>query len=185
MGTRGPEFARLTSPSIGRPVSREIRPRGVPSVALVDVETPALTEVRLIGALRAADCELLEGEFAWQRIDASAFPAAVAAGAVALARNGQQWSQLAPAVGDRAETWALLSLRFSPGTNVDGFVAWFAAHLRRRIGPRLILANQFVAESGRAAFLWGVPPSARHALTREVAILKSPSPTGVRGIALM
>ncbi|MGZ8998439.1 MAG: DUF6196 family protein [Allosphingosinicella sp.] len=152
----------------------------------MEIETPARTEARLRGVLRAADVEILKPSFAWEDIAREAFPAGINVDALALAQDGEGWSQLIPVADPhRADTWALAGFHFSPRANTDGFTDWLASYLRRRVGPKVMIASGFNNRTGASYLYWGVPSHFREALVRELAILSTPPMTGVRAVGLL
>ena len=157
---------------------------GRQSVLGLDVETPSRTEARLRDALRSAEIRLLEPAYAWTLVED--FPSQVSDEAVALAKDEDGWSQLVPAPGARvAEGWALIRFRFGDGSNIDGLTDWLAAFLRRRVTPRLMIASGLSQRTGRLYLYWGVPPALREQVMREIDILSTSPPTGVRSVGLL
>lgn len=101
-----------------------------------------------------------------------------------MAHTDTGWCGLAPADGAGAgEKWALISLRFERDAEIDGFLDWFASRLRRRVHPRLIVANGNCGPSHFA--FWGVPERHRDALSRELSILTSAPSARACGVGLL
>ena len=157
---------------------------GRQSVLGPEVETPSRTEARLREALRSAEIVLMESPYAWRLV--ANFPSQVSDEAVALARDEDGWSQLVPAPGARsASGWALIRFRFVAGAAIDGFTDWLAAHLRRRVTPRLMIASGLSQRTGGLYLYWGVPLALREQVMREIDILSSQPATGIRSVGLL
>ena len=149
-----------------------------------EVEAPLQTEVRLRSALRTARAKVLPKAYMWQPCASLPQPAEDKDEPIAMARSDQGWCQLAPANGAAdGEKWALISLEFDSGAQIDGFLDWFASRLRRRVHPRLIVANGSCGPSHFA--FWGVPERHRDALGRELSILVSRPSAGACGVGLI
>ena len=174
---------RAAGPSTARDAGAS---RGRRPVVCLEIETPARTEARLRGLLRSAQIEILNRSYSWEGIAQDAFPAAIRPEALALTRHGDGWSQLIPN-GDpgRPDCWAVVAFHFAPRANTDGFTAWLASYLRRRVGPRVMIASGSNDRTGAAYLYWGVPSPQRELLNRELAILSTPPMTGVRAVGLL
>ena len=153
-----------------------------------DFEAPLRTEVRLRTALQNATARILPQAYMWHPIATAPGQSDVGDDVIAMARSDRGWCQLAPAhhAGEgegEGETWALISLQFERGAQLEGFLDWFASRLRRRVDPRLIVANG-ICGSSHFAF-WGVPERHREALCRELSILTSSPAPRACGVGLL
>jgi hypothetical protein len=123
----------------------------------VSIETPEETEARLRRVIRSAELKVYEGAYAFTEFPPDAFPRAVDPKALALVRDDEVWSQLAPHPGGRAQAFTVFRFHFPPGLDNSGFVGWLATHLKRRFGTGVfVVCGQNTGRGGIFDY-WGCP----------------------------
>ncbi len=85
------------------------------------------------------------------------FPGAVLADALAIVRDDECWSQLAPARGGDGEQFTIFSFHFSDGMDNSGFVGWLASHLKQTFGTGVFVICGQNSKKGGIYDYWGCP----------------------------
>lgn len=125
----------------------------------VSWETIEETEQRLRGVFAAAELVVLDGAWAFQESPLDT-PPILNAELLAVVRDENSWSWLAPAEAAAAERFALFSFHFGPGDN-SGFVGWLANEMKRRLGTGVfVICGQNSARGGIYDY-WGCPVELR------------------------
>lgn len=137
---------------------------------MVDIsqETPEATEARLRRVIREAALKVYDAPYAFTEFGPDAFPQAVDPDALALVRDDEVWSQLAPQRGGEAQACTIFRFHFPAGVDNSGFVGWLATHLKRRFGTGVfVVCGQ---NSGRGGIFdyWGCPLEVGHEVLAEV-----------------
>lgn len=134
----------------------------------VSVETPEQTARRLLTVIRNADLRILTGRYCFSEFEPADIPGAVHPGALALVRDENGWSQLAPCAGGDIEAFALFSFHFPDGADNSGFVGWLATHLKQRFGTGVFVICGYNASRGGVYDYWGCPVALASDVTAEV-----------------
>jgi hypothetical protein len=117
-------------------------------------ESAAERDARLTRALKEAQFDVLPG--VWTYIETDELPTAHAADALAMVRDGRQWSALVPASGGEAERFSVCCFHFPPGCNNSGFIGWLASMLKARVGAGAIVLCGCNSARGGIFDYWGV-----------------------------
>ena len=139
------------------------------------VETPEQTDRRLLTVIRSAELCVLTGRFCFSEFALAAFPGAVHPGALALIKDENGWSQLAPCSGDDVEAFGLFSLHFPDGADNSGFVGWLATRLKQRFGTGVFVVCGYNASRGGVYDYWGCPAVLANDVIAEVRQLNEGS----------
>ena len=123
----------------------------------ISIETPEQTDRRLLTIIRNADFRVMAGRFCFSEFELAAFPGAVHAEALALIKDENGWSQLAPCSGEDGEAFALFSFHFPDGADNSGFVGWLATRLKQRFGTGVFVVCGYNASRGGVFDYWGCP----------------------------
>jgi diadenosine tetraphosphate (Ap4A) HIT family hydrolase len=139
-------------------------------------ETANATQARLLEVIGHADFEVLPGLYAFRPLVAGAKPSD---DALACVRDGETWSELAPADDASAPmVFRIFAFHFDPAHDATGFVGWLHAHLARATGTGHIVV---CGASGRGAGghtrggifdYWGCPAGAAARVLAEVEWLR-------------
>ncbi|MGH2599296.1 MAG: DUF6196 family protein [Dehalococcoidia bacterium] len=124
----------------------------------VSVETPEQTEDRLRHVLAAAEFVVHEGIWVFEETPLSE-PPRLSDRVLAVVRDAESWSALAPAGDDPAdrERFGLFSFHFPAGVDNSGFVGWLATHLKRGLGAGVFVVCGSNGARGGIYDYWGVP----------------------------
>lgn len=124
----------------------------------ISVETPEQIEQRLGRVIAAAEFVILPGDWAFGEAPL-AQPPRLSDQVLAVVRDEDSWSWLAPATGEEPELFALFSFHFPPGQDNSGFVGWLATLLKERLGTGVfVVCGQNSARGGIYDY-WGCPAS--------------------------
>lgn len=122
----------------------------------VSRETPDETERRLRGVIAASELSVLDG--AWSFQESSLLrPPDLTPEILAVVRDDEVWSWLAPADGSAPEQFALFSFHFPPGLDNSGFVGWLASALKQRLGTGVFVVCGQNSTRGGIFDHWGCP----------------------------
>jgi len=140
---------------------------------MVDIsrETPDETEARLRRVICAADLKVYEAPYAFTEFALDEFPHAVDPEAVALVRDDQVWSQLAPHRGDDSQAFTVFRFHFPPGEDNSGFVGWLATHFKRRFGTGVFVVCGQNSARGGVFDYWGCPLEVGREVLTELDLL--------------
>lgn len=101
-------------------------------------ETPEQTEQRLLKVIASAAFEVLPGLHAFETMPEG--PGQARREALACVRDGDVWSQLAPAVeGAAPPLFKIFSFHFDQRFDATGFVGWLHSRLTRATGTGSIV----------------------------------------------
>lgn len=126
----------------------------------VSIETPEETDRRLRRVIAAAQLVELDGAWSFQESDIDD-PPALSTEMVAVVRDEDRWSWLAPATPRSSEQFVLFSFHFLPDQDNSGFVGWLASELKRRLGTGVfVVCGQNSARGGIHDY-WGCPVDLR------------------------
>jgi len=117
----------------------------------VSRESAEETDHRLLGVAAATHIEVLEGEWWFEEFLHDEFADRIRPDAIALVRDGDGWSQLAPVRADDrpTERFRLWCSHFPPNLDNSGFVGWLATRIKRKTGSGIfIVCGQNSARGG-------------------------------------
>ena len=123
----------------------------------ISQETPEETDARLEEVTTRCDLEVFEGFYAFSEFPPDRFPDLVHPDALALVRDDDVWSQLAPHDGKTGEAFAVFRLHFPPDVDNSGFVGWLATRLKRRFGTGVFVVCGHNHARGGIFDYWGCP----------------------------
>jgi hypothetical protein len=112
------------------------------------------------------------------------FPAGARPDALALVRDGDVWSQLAPATAAASASrtrFEMFAFRFAEAPRADGFVSWLSAYLRDTAHSNVIVVcgqdrrGDAAVASGGIFDYWGCPVSCADAVLAELRALQQHS----------
>ncbi|GIE83458.1 hypothetical protein Aph02nite_94080 [Actinoplanes philippinensis] len=126
----------------------------------ISQESPEQTWQRLRGVIAAARLRTFDGE--WSFFEAPLTdPPALTADLLAVVRDDDRWSWLAPAGPSAGERFALFSFHFPPEMDNSGFVGWLATELKRRLGTGVFVVCGQNSDRGGIYDYWGCPAELR------------------------
>jgi hypothetical protein len=148
----------------------------LPSMVDVSYETAEETDERLRRVIRAAHLKVYEQPYAFAEFALDKFATAADPEALALVRDDETWSQLAPHRAGDAEPFTIFRFHFPSGVDNSGFVGWLATHLKRRLGTGVfVVCGQNSARGGIFDY-WGCPVTLRDEVLAEIgSLVRSPS----------
>ena len=140
---------------------------------MVDIshETAGATDARLHRVIRAAELKVYDALYAFEEFALDDFPERVDPDALALVRDDEVWSQLAPASSGSQQTFAIFRFHFPPGVDNSGFVGWLATRLKRRFGTGLFVICGQNSSRGGVFDYWGCPAELRTKVLGDVRAL--------------
>ena len=138
-------------------------------------ETANTTQARLLRVLAHAEFEVLPGLYAFRPLAGKPSD-----DALACVRDGETWSELAPA-DDAAGplVFRLFAFHFDPDHDATGFVGWLHSHLARATGTGHIVVCGASARStgahtrGGIFDYWGCPAEAADRVLAEIERLRA------------
>ncbi|MFC9972294.1 DUF6196 family protein [Spirillospora sp. NPDC127200] len=124
----------------------------------VSVETPERTEERLRRVIAQADLVVHEGAWCFEESPADR-PPALTADTLAVVRDEQSWSRLAPLAPEHGdvERFGIFSFHFPAGLDNSGFVGWLAGRLKARLGTGVFVVCGSNRDRGGIYDYWGCP----------------------------
>ncbi len=138
----------------------------------VSDEAPDETERRLRGVIAAAEFSVLDGVWSFRESPIDQ-PPELRRDVLAVVRDEDSWSSLAPADVSAQETFALFSFHFPPDVDNSGFDGWLASELKRRLGTGVFVVCGQNSARGGVYDYWGCPA---HLRTEALGVI-----TGLRG----
>lgn len=126
----------------------------------ISQESTEETERRLRGVVAAAELVALPGEWSFHEAPLTE-PPELGPEVLAVVRDEDCWSSLAPATATAAERFSLFSFHFSPGADNSGFVGWLATELKRRTGTGVFVVCGYNSGRGGIYDYWGCPVQVR------------------------
>ena len=141
-------------------------------VVNISTESPEQTDRRLRAVIAAAELVTLEGEWAFQEAPLDQ-PPALSQHLLAVVRDEDSWSWLAPTVSAGAEErFALFSFHFPAGVDNSGFVGWLATELKQALGTGVFVVCGQNSRRGGIYDYWGCPASLRDAAEQLIRHLR-------------
>jgi hypothetical protein len=141
-------------------------------VVSISRESSAETEQRLRHVIGAAELVIFDGE--WEFFEAPlAQPPALTADLLAVVRDDDRWSWLAPAGAAGGERFAVFSFHFPPQVDNSGFVGWLATELKRRLGTGVFVICGQNSDRGGIYDYWGCPAQVRAEAAQVLAELRA------------
>ena len=129
-------------------------------VVSVSQESIEETERRLKGVIAAAELVVIDGMWSFKE-SPLAQPPTLTPDLLAVVRDEDSWSWLAPAQADAVEKFALFSFHFPSADDNSGFVGWLASVLKQRLGTGVfVVCGQNTARGGIYDY-WGCPAELR------------------------
>jgi hypothetical protein len=125
----------------------------------VSRETADQTDIRLRQVIAQADVDWQPGLWWFQEFAAAAFESRLRADALAVVRDGEQWSQLVPvrehdAPAERLRVWCF---HFPTGLDNSGFVGWLATQIKRATGSGVLVVCGYNGGRGGVFDYWACP----------------------------
>ena len=126
---------------------------------MVDIshETAEQTDRRLRRLFPSTRIHVFDEPYAFFEFGRADFPGAVLADALAIVRDDECWSQLAPARGGDGEQFTIFSFHFPDGMDNSGFVGWLASHLKQTFGTGVFVICGQNSKKGGIYDYWGCP----------------------------
>jgi len=122
----------------------------------VSNETPDETAGRLRGVIAAAELTVFDGAWSFQESPIHQ-PPELTREVLAVVRDEDAWSWLAPAGASAHEEFALFSFHFPAGLDNSGFVGWLASELKRALGTGVFVVCGQNSARGGVYDYWGCP----------------------------
>jgi hypothetical protein len=141
-------------------------------VVSISRESPEQTEQRLRRVITAAELVTLDGDWAFQEA-ALDQPPDLSERMLAVVRDEDSWSWLAPATSGAGERFALFSFHFADGLDNSGFVGWLASVLKRDLGTGVFVVCGQNSERGGIYDYWGCPAQLRDEAARVIRQLRT------------
>lgn len=118
------------------------------------------TEQRLRRVIVAAELVMFDGEWSFFEAPLSQ-PPTLTADLLAVVRDEDRWSWLAPGGATDGERFAVFSFHFPPGVDNSGFVGWLATEFKRRLGTGVFVICGQNSDRGGIYDYWGCPAQVR------------------------
>lgn len=116
----------------------------------------------------------MEGDWSFREAPLSA-PPVLTSDVVAVVRDEDSWSWLAPADAAAVERLALFSFHFPLGMDNSGFVGWLATQLKQRLGTGVVVVCGQNSRRGGIYDYRGCPAELRDRVRTTILDLRSPS----------
>ncbi|MGW1449535.1 DUF6196 family protein [Micromonospora sp. NPDC002411] len=130
------------------------------------------TEQRLRRVIAAAELVMFDGE--WSFFEAPLTqPPALTADLLAVVRDEDRWSWLAPGGATDGERFAVFSFHFPPDVDNSGFVGWLATEFKRRLGTGLFVICGHNSDRGGIYDYWGCPAQVRAEVVQVLGELRA------------
>lgn len=139
-------------------------------------ELDAQIEARLLTVIALADVVSYDDAFAFVESPANEIVPEIRPDAVAVVRDDEVWSQLAPIDADNAATaerYAVFRFHFPPGVDNSGFVGWLATRLKRELGTGVFVICGVNSRRGGIYDYWGCPVALRDDVRRVIDSLRA------------
>lgn len=140
-------------------------------VVSISRETSEQTKQRLRRVIAAAELVSLDGAWAFWEAPLDQ-PPTLSPELLAVVRDEDTWSWLAPADPDASEPFALFSFHFTDLDN-SGFVGWLATELKRRLGTGVFVICGQNSSRGGVYDYWGCPLQLREEAARVLEDLRA------------
>ena len=137
----------------------------------ISIESREQTEQRLLRVIANARLKVFDGSFAFEEFKAGEFRQRARLDALALVRDNEAWSQLAPSDDQSKELYRLFSFHFKEDLDNSGFVGWLASRLKQKLGTGVfVICGQNSADGGIYDY-WGCPYEIGDEVIKEVRSL--------------
>jgi hypothetical protein len=123
-------------------------------------ESREQTEQRLREVIAAAELVTFDGEWAFQEAPLGQ-PPELTERVLAVVRDENSWSWLAPATSGAGEHFALFSFHFPDRLDNSGFVGWLATALKQELGTGVFVVCGQNSRRGGIYDYWGCPAQLR------------------------
>ncbi|KUL34264.1 DUF6196 family protein [Actinoplanes awajinensis] len=138
----------------------------------ISQESVGETDRRLRRVVAAADLVTFDGE--WSFFEAPLDrPPVLTAELLAVVRDDDRWSWLAPSGASEGERFAVFSFHFPPGVDNSGFVGWLATEFKRRLGTGVFVICGQNSDRGGIYDYWGCPAQLRAEAAEVLADLRT------------
>jgi hypothetical protein len=123
----------------------------------ISQETPEQTKNRLLKVIAEADFKVFEDFYAFEEFSTADLSRRIRADALALVRDDEMWSQLAPSQDKSKELFFIFSFHFVEDSDNSGFVGWLATTLKEKFGTGIfVICGQNDSRGGIFDY-WGCP----------------------------
>ncbi|MFC4373463.1 DUF6196 family protein [Nocardia halotolerans] len=124
----------------------------------VSMETAQQTEQRLRRVIAEADLVVHDGVWSFDEFPADQ-PPALTSETLAVVRDQESWSRLAPLDPERegVERFGIFSFHFAENLDNSGFVGWLATHLKTELGTGVFVVCGSNRTRGGIYDYWGCP----------------------------
>nr|BFE50411.1 hypothetical protein GCM10017745_38380 [Saccharothrix mutabilis subsp. capreolus] len=137
----------------------------------VSVETAEQSERRLRRVIAEADLVVHDGVWGFEEFPADQ-PPEITGETLAVVRDRDSWSRLAPLTHDRGsvERFGVFSFHFPDQVDNSGFVGWLATRLKAELGTGVFVVCGSNRARGGIYDYWGCPIDL---LDRAVAVVQA------------
>lgn len=137
----------------------------------VSVETAEQSERRLRRVIAEADLVVHDGVWGFEEFPANQ-PPALTSETLAVVRDQESWSRLAPLTPDTGdvERFGVFSFHFPDQVDNSGFVGWLATRLKAELGTGVFVVCGSNRARGGIYDYWGCPIDL---LDRAVAVVEA------------
>ncbi|MEV1110113.1 MULTISPECIES: DUF6196 family protein [unclassified Micromonospora] len=130
------------------------------------------TAQRLRRVIAAAELVIFDGE--WSFFEAPLTqPPALTVDLLAVVRDEDRWSWLAPGGATDGERFTVFSFHFPPELDNSGFVGWLATELKRRLGTGVFVICGHNGDRGGIYDYWGCPTQVRAEVVQVLGELRA------------
>jgi hypothetical protein len=126
----------------------------------VTIESEEQTRQRLLRVLAAAEVQWLTGEYAFEEHGALPSADSDLSTALAIVRDGDQWSVLKQAGPEVRERFRVFCCHFDADIPNSGFVGWLALEFKRTLGTGVFVICGQNSRRGGIFDYWAVPAAA-------------------------
>jgi uncharacterized protein DUF6196 len=137
----------------------------------ISQESVEETHRRLQQVIAAAQLIALDGEWSFFESPLPE-PPVLTTDLLAVVRDNDRWSWLAPAGTAGGERFALFSFHFPPEIDNSGFVGWLATEFKRRLGTGVFVICGQNSDRGGIYDYWGCPAQLRAEAARVLGELR-------------
>lgn len=123
----------------------------------ISIETSEQSERRLSDVIKSASLTKFDGVFAFEEFPSEELATRLNKKALALVRDGTQWSQLVRVAADAPETFTVFQFHFKQGLDNSGFVGWLASLLKQRFGTGVLVICGQNSSAGGIHDYWACP----------------------------
>lgn len=140
----------------------------------ISQETTEKSDFRLRRIIDAADLRWEPGEWFFHEFRHAQLATQLRPDALALARDGDGWSQLVPVGIDDVpiERMSVWSFHFPEGADNSGFIGWLATHIKRATGSGVLVVCGYNSQRGGVFDYWACPIAAEAKVRRLLVDLR-------------